>query len=77
MYKDLNPRPIMTPNKLDAIVLGLDNLVKAIKTDVDLLCTGNDGYFSLEGVISAINSTQRNQRIHLPLKANTYEISSK
>lgn len=77
VYKELNPRPITTSNKLDAIVLGLDNLVKAIKTDVDLLCTGDDGYFSLEGVISAIKSTQRNQRIHLPLKDNTYEISSK
>lgn len=77
VYKDLDSKPIKVQNNQDAIVLGLDNLVRAISSGNNLLCTGNDGYFSLEGVIATMRSANRNQRISLPLKANTYRISSK
>jgi len=77
VYKELESKPIKVQNKQDAIVLGLDNLVRAISSGVNLICTGNDGYFSLEGVIASMRSAKKNQRIHLPLKANASKISSK
>ena len=78
VYKELTSKPFGVPERKDAIVLGLENLYSSIENNTETLCTGNDGYFSLEVVMAMIQSARnKGQQVNLPLKADTYKISSK
>lgn len=78
VYKELTSKPFVIPDRKDVIVLGIDNLFDSIENNVEPLCTGIDGYFSLEGVIAMIKSADNGgQQIHLPLKIDADKISSK
>ena len=77
-YKELEPKPFEMHDKKDAIVLGLENLFNAIENNVETLCTGNDGYLSLEVIVAIIESaSNKGKQVSLPLKINTCKISSK
>lgn len=77
-YKELISKPLVMPDRKDAIVLGVENLFHSIENDTETLCTGMDGYFSLESVIAMFKSVKgKGRQIHLPLKADTIKISSK
>jgi predicted dehydrogenase len=58
-------------------ILGIQNLIDCAISDKVPLCTGYDGYKSLELVIASILSSLKNKKIHLPLKNNIYKIHSK
>lgn len=60
-----------------AISLAIKNLTDSIKYNKKPLCTGHDGYKSLELIIAAKKSLEKNQLIHLPIKDYDYKISSK
>jgi len=62
----------------EPIVKGLENLIYSIERNVNPLCTGKDGYLSLEIIIALIDSAKHNgKKVSLPLKKKTYIISSK
>jgi len=78
LYRELEAKKYAFPKKTDAIVLGLENLLYSIENNVEPLCRGEDGYYSLEAIIAMLESANKNgDRIYLPLKTNTYKISSK
>lgn len=78
VYSELKPRPFNISKRKDAIVLGLEDLINAIEKNLDPLCSGIDGYSSLEAIIAMKISAERGgKRIHLPLKINNYKISSR
>lgn len=77
-YRELIQKKYEIPKPKPLIVLGLKNLLESIEHDEDPLCTGKDGYASLELIIAMKKSANKNGlRTYLPLKANTYKISSK
>ena len=72
VYGELMHYRHIIQNKKDAIVLGVENLIRSIRKNIDPLCTGYDGYHSLEAIIAMIESAnKRGQRTYLPLKKNT------
>jgi len=76
--KNLSPSKIKIPKLSNSPVsLAIKNLVNCIGTKNEPLCTGTDGYKSLELIIAAIQSVKQNKKISLPLKGNNYRISSK
>lgn len=58
------------------IQLAVANLINSIGSKNEPLCTGHDGYKSLELIIAAIISSKNRKEIKLPLK-NNYKITSK
>ena len=77
-YNELISKPFAIPKRKDAIVLGVKSLIDSIENNTKPLSTGQEGYFSLECIIALIESANNNgQEIKLPLKTNTYKISSK
>jgi predicted dehydrogenase len=77
-YKTLEIKNLnFEKSKKSAIFLGVENLVTSISNKSTLLCTGQDGLKSLEGVISLIKSAKSGQSISIPLKITNYQISSK
>ena len=77
-YKNLIRTKINIKNtNQSSIMLGLQNLVDNIKKDSPLLSTGEDGYKSLELIISSIKSSNTKKKYHFPLKDNSYKIKSK
>ncbi len=50
------------------ISLGLQNLIDSIRYKKEILCTGQDGYKSLEIVTASIKSAKSKRKILLPLK---------
>ena len=60
-----------------AISLGVQNLVSSILTKKTPLCTGKDGYKSLELIIVSIKSSKNGKEVYLPLKNNSYKLKSK
>ena len=62
--------------KNSEIFLGIENLVTSIIKNEKLLCTGEDGYKSLELSIASMISYKSNKSIHLPLKKNSFKILS-
>jgi len=78
VYKELIEKPLKTPPRKDAIVLGLESLLKSIQNNSEPMCNGNDGYYSLEATLAIIRSARNNSvLVNLPLKTDTYKVSSK
>ena len=77
VYKNLVPSKInVNSSTFSSIYLCVQNLVKAIKQKKDPLCTGEDGYKSLELVIASLLSAQKKKKMNLPLTSK-YIINSK
>lgn len=58
------------------IQLAIQNLIDTINSTKDPLCTGYDGYKSLELITAATISSKLQKKIKIPLK-NNYKITSK
>lgn len=77
VYKMMNRSRFKTSKmKNSEIFLGIENLVTSIIKNEKLLCTGEDGYKSLELSIASMISYKSNKSIHLPLKKNSFKILS-
>jgi len=77
VYRLLSPStiPLKKSNK-SAIMLGVSNIVDCLNNKNIPLCTGLDGYKSLEIIIALIMSAKKNKQVLLPLTTN-YKINSK
>ena len=60
-----------------AITYGVKNLVNCIMKKEKPLCTGMDGYRSLELIIASKRSAQLGKQLNLPLKIINYKINSR
>ena len=58
-------------------ILGIENLVSCINSNETPLCSGYDGYKSLELILASILSASKKTPINLPLETNSYKINSK
>ena len=65
------------PKSKNLILLGLDNLCNSISNGESLLCSGKNGYSSLEIIISLLISTKSKSKIDLPINTKMYKIHSK
>lgn len=81
---DSHDYKILSAEKLSAdsssksgTILGIENLVSCINSDMIPLCSGYDGYKSLELIVASILSASQKTTIHLPLETNSYKINSK
>lgn len=73
----MKTKMVVSSPTFSTIPLGVKNMVSCIRTKKRPLCTGEDGYKSLELIIASIQSSKQNRKIYLPLKRNSYKISSK
>lgn len=64
-------------SKQSSIQLAVQNLIHSIKTRQEPMCTGYDGYKSLELIIASIISAKKGRPVKIPLTNNSYKISSK
>ena len=76
-YPLLIPMKKNIPQSKNLILLGLDNLCNSIRTAEPLLCSGDNGYSSLEIIVSLLISTKSKSRINLPINTKMYKINSK
>ena len=77
-YKSLEIKNLnIKHSKKSAIFLGVENLINSISNNSKILCTGEDGFKSLEGVISLIKSAKSKRTVSIPLKITNYKINSK
>jgi predicted dehydrogenase len=78
VYRELTQHQYTVPKTKDAIVLGVENIIHSIRKNVEPMCTGYDGYSSLEAIIAIKKSAnKKGQRVFLPLKMNNYKVSSR
>lgn len=78
VYSELVEEKYASPSVVSPIVLGLRNLLCCIERNAKPLCGGEDGYLSLELIVSMLQSSEKGgKRINLPLKTNKYKIFSK
>jgi predicted dehydrogenase len=76
LYKELSQKPFEI-KKVDSIVLGLEDLLKCIENDKEPLCTGMDGYCSIEAINAIIHSANDNgRRTYLPIDVDSYNIAT-
>lgn len=69
VYGELEKNELVNKETKEYIVSGLENLILAVKSDKDTLCTGLDGYKSLEGTLRLIKSMKSGGKIlQYPLK---------
>jgi predicted dehydrogenase len=76
-YPLLIPMKKNIPQSKNLILLGLDNLCNSIRNTEPLLCSGENGYSSLEIIVSLLISTKSKNRINLPINTKMYKINSK
>jgi predicted dehydrogenase len=77
-YKKLDGKKELKKNDNMDIVLGVKNLFKSIQNKEQIICSGYDGYASLEAIIAIRLSAQQNGgKIDLPIRSNKYKISSR
>ena len=76
-YPLLIPMKKNIPQSKNLILLGLDNLCNSISNGESLLCSGKNGYSSLEIIISLLISTKSRSKIDLPINTKMYKIHSK
>jgi len=77
-YKKLvQEKFVVDKSKKSGTILGIQNLIDSIDSNETPLCSGFDGYKSLELVIASHLSSSKNKSINLPLKNNSYKIRSK
>lgn len=60
-----------------AIILGVRNLVKCVQTKNEPLCSGEDGYRSMELIIASLQSSTESKEVSLNSFHNDYKINSK
>ena len=78
VYNELVEEKYDSPLVLSPIVLGVRNLLCSIERNTIPFCSGEDGYSSLELIISMLQSSKKGgKRINLPIKTNKYKIFSK
>lgn len=78
LYKELVAKNLPNNGRTDGIVLGVESLFNSIEKNTEPLCTGEDGYASLEAIIASLQSAQDNgSRVTLPIKTNTFRVYSK
>ena len=70
------PIKFRIPSK-SSIYYGVENLVQCITSKKSPLCSGEDGYKSLETILGILRSCKENKEITLPLKNNNHKIKSK
>ena len=69
VYDELEKKEINNKEIKEYILSGLENLILAVKSDKNTLCTGLDGYKSLEGVLGLVKSMKGGGKIlQYPLK---------
>jgi len=77
VYNELIPKPVKKIAQISAISKGLESLITAIETNSKPLCTGSDGFCSLEIILGLIQSAKNNDKlISLPIVSN-HTIKSK
>ena len=77
-FYGLTKKPFNSKSNKEPILKGLENLIYSIEKNVNPVCTGEDGYSSLEVIIAMVKSAKLSgKKISLPLKKNTFRISSK
>ncbi len=77
-FKELALKSAPIPVRKEPIVLGVENLFDSIENNNQPLSTGIDGYSSLECIMALMDSADnKSQESYLPLKTDTYKISSK
>lgn len=59
------------------ISLGIKNLIECVKKSKSPLCSGYDGYMSLELIVASMISAEQDKRITLPIKNREYTIHSR
>jgi len=78
VYKNMVKSKIkVNRSKYSAIQLGVKNLGESVQYKTKPLCTGNDGYKSLELIIASHLSSIKRKKITLPLKENNFRINSR
>ena len=76
-YNELSPKHFEI-KKVDSIVLGLENLVDCIEKNKEPLCSGLDGYYSVEAIKAMISSADNNgEKIYFPMNVDSYNIATK
>lgn len=69
VYVELEKKEIINKETKEYILSGLENLILAVKSDKNTLCTGLDGYKSLEGALGLVKSMKNGGKIlQFPLK---------
>ncbi len=63
VYGELEKEEITNKETKEHILSGLENLILAVKLDKNTLCTGLDGYKSLEGALGLIKSMKNDGEI--------------
>ena len=77
VYNSLVPSNLkLRSPKKTPIQLAVENLINLIGTKKEPLCTGYDGYKSLELIVASLISSKTKKKVILPLK-NNYKIRSK
>ena len=77
-YKILSMKESFTDStEKSGTILGIKNLISCINSNEIPLCSGNDGYKSLELITASILSSSKKISIDLPLEPNSYKINSK
>jgi predicted dehydrogenase len=78
VYHKLKPSNIsISRSKYSPIQLAIKNLINSLSSKNNSLCTGLDGYKSLELIIASLSSANINKKISLPILNNNYKIGSK
>ena len=73
----LSKKAIKSSRPATDIRLGIQNLINCVKTKKTPLCSGYDGYKSLELVITSNLSAKQGKKIMLPIKNKHYKIKSR
>ena len=76
-YALLTPTKKTIRHSKNPILFGLDNLCDCILQNKSPMCSGQDGYASLEVIVSLLTSTKKKCKIYLPINTNMYKIYSK
>jgi predicted dehydrogenase len=77
-YKKLDQKPLnYKSSKKSPLSLAVENVVSCVENKKQPLCTGIDGYKSLESVIACKLSAEKNKPISLPIRDMNYKIYSK
>lgn len=77
-YKKLTDEEvIIDKTKKTGTILGIKDLIECITNKKTPMCTGIDGYKSVELIIASIVSSTTKKKINLPLKTNDYKIYSR
>ena len=77
-FKELALKPVPIPFRKEPIVLGIENLFNSIENNNKPLSMGIEGYSSLECIIALMESADnKGQKTYLPLKTDTFKISSR